>query len=490
MPYELKSELEKYSFPVEDMDDVDIVEALRLEQPLETITLKAPQLLAYHFGLLHPRFILSFDKGMGKTITYLATLYKTGPTKVVIVCSENAKPAQRREIERHLTENFGRYIFVEGQKPDRKRKWNSDNDVFICTYDTLMADVGVRVTSTDRIAPSWVDAPETHIAFDEWHKKLRNKSSGTFRALTKFKNQRMIFSSGSAGGKGVHSMWAVLHLCDPVKFKGYWPYVMRHSIIEETYFGKKMSGCKDVPKWRKEVAPYIFHRRKDLKDYPPKTRQALEVRMEPWQKKIHNQLKKELIAELPDGEYFASPNILAATSKLRQFLVCPKVLSPDFDWGAGLEGILGDATDAELTHFVISTPFRTTIPFIEEFFRLNKIPVNLLHGGMKANDIEESIHAWTKQGGVMVQTIQFAESYELPAARVMYMLGYLHDPEQNSQAEDRIHRDLRVTPHPVDIYYVKNLGSYDEDIVEAMSSTADNLHALMHRPIKEFLQDV
>ena len=90
----------------------------------------------------------------------------------------------------------------------------------------------------------------------------------------------------------------------------------------------------------------------------------------------------------------------------------------------------------------------------------------------------------------MIQTIQFAESYELPAARTMYMLGYLHDPEQNSQAEDRIHRDIRVTPHPVDIYYVKALGSYDESVIEALSETADNLHNLMHRPFKEYIQDV
>lgn len=482
--------LENYAFPVEGISDAEVVEELGLRQPLDTIELKAPQLLVYYYGLYHNRFILSFDKGMGKTITYLAILWATSSSggKVVLVCSENAKLAQIREIKRHFAKWGARTVFVEGSKPARKRLWAQDGDVYILTYDTLAADMGVRAKSVGgRIAPAWVDSESTSMAFDEWHKKLRNKSSGMFKLLKGFRNRRMIFSSGSAGGKGPHSQWAVLHLCDSKKFSGYWPYVMRHCYIEETYFGKKIEGCKDIGRWRREVSGHIFHRRKDLKDYPPKTRQALEVRMEPWQKKIHDQLKKELIAELPDGEFFASPNVLAMTMKLRQFLVCPKILSPDFGYGAGLEGILADAQDSELTHWVVSTPFRDGQPHIKAFFEQADIPCYLLHGGMKYDEIARIIETWTRTGGVICQTIQFAESYELPAARIMYMLGYLHDPEQNAQAEDRIHRDIRVTPHPVDIYYVKHIHSYEEDIVEAMSGTADNIHSLMHKPLKEFL---
>lgn len=489
---QLGQELEKYSFPVEGVDDAELVEKLGLPQPLETITLKAPQLLAYYFGLTHPRFIMSFDKGMGKTITYLAILYHAGlADKVVLVCSENAKPAQKREIERHLDRWKLNWVYVEGQKHERARRWNDlGSSVFICTYDTLLADMGKRAKSDGgRIAPSWVDARSTHMAFDEWHRKLRNKGSSIWNLLKTFPNERMIFSSGSAGGKGVHSMWAVLHLCDPLKFRGYWPYVMRHSIITETYFGKQLSGCKDVGRWRREVAPYIFHRRKDLKDYPSKTRQALDVRMEPWQKKAHDQLKQQLIMELPDDAYLATPNTLAAIQKLRQFMICPKFIDPSFGWGAGLEGILADIQDSELTHFVISTFFTGPIPYIQEFFASHKIPSQRLMGGdgCTADEIERRIAKWTADGGVMVQSIMFAESYELPAARHMYMLGFSHSPEQNDQAESRIHRDIRVTPHPVDIYYVRNLASYEEDIAEAMAQTADDIHVLMHRPFKEFL---
>lgn len=490
---ELKTELEKYSFPNE-IDDQEIARILRLEQPLDSIVLKAPQLLAYHYGLSHRRFVLSFDKGMGKTIAYLAVLYKAFPelrNKVIIVCSENAKLAQRREIERHLHQWFGKWTFVRGQRDQRKKLWNGDFEVFICTYDTLQADMGERVKSQGRICPDWVTSAD--MAFDEWHKKLRTYKSGMFKMLkNQFTRGRMIFSSGSAGGKGVHSMWPVLHLCDPIKFKAYWPYVNKWCHVEETYFGKKFTGCVNIAAWRKFVSTAVFHRRKDLKDYPPKTRQALEVEMEPWQKKIHDSLLKELFAELSDGDLFVASNKMVALIRLQQFMMCPKVLDPALGYGAGLAGIWDDFEESELTHCVVSVPFKAAIPYIEEFFRLKGLHTERLMGGDGCNvdEMARRIARWTKLGGVMIQTIQFAESYELPASRIMYFLGYLHDPEQNSQAEDRIHRDIRVTPHPVDIYYVKHLKAYDEKILEAMSENADNLHFLMNMPIKEWIDGV
>lgn len=232
---DLKTELEKFAFPNE-LDDQTIAETLKLEQPLDSIVLKAPQLLVHHYGLSHRRFILSFDKGMGKTIAYLSVLYRSRSEekrKVIIVCSENAKLAQRREIQRHLHKWFDRWTFVRGTKDQRKKAWEGDFDVYICTYDSLQADMGERSKSSGRICPAWVTNAD--MAFDEWHKKLRTYKSGMFKMLKKqFTTGRMIFSSGSAGGKGVHSMWPVLHLCDPVKFKAYWPYVNRWSHCEET----------------------------------------------------------------------------------------------------------------------------------------------------------------------------------------------------------------------------------------------------------------
>ena len=57
--------------------------------------------------------------------------------------------------------------------------------------------------------------------------------------------------------------------------------------------------------------------------------------------------------------------------------------------------------------------------------------------------------------------------------------------ENNSQAEDRIHRDIRVTPHPVDIYYARGLGTIEEQIVARLSENADNNYNTWTRPLSE-----
>ncbi len=72
-------------------DELKVIE-LGLKQPLSTIDMKAPQLLGVHFGKSHKKFILSMDKGMGKTIVYLTAGLDGFPEYVVIV------PILRRQV--------------------------------------------------------------------------------------------------------------------------------------------------------------------------------------------------------------------------------------------------------------------------------------------------------------------------------------------------------------------------------------------------------
>lgn len=497
------AELHAFSFP-SPTDDAIAVQNLGLADwdPLlaeHGLKFKNPQKLAIHYGIAQRKLILSLDKGAGKTLTYLSTFIFGGVKRFVILCSNNAKLTQQKHLDKYFPNV--RYVFVEGQdKAKRKAIWErQDVDVFIATYATFQADMGGRTISKTTgkqtvgvIPQSVANLPKI---CDEAHKVLRRRQSKFFDLMKSIDNPWLILSSGSAGGKGPQDMWAMLHLTNRAMFRGYWPYVEKYTHVEETRFGKQISGVQNIEQWRWQVGHHTFHRRKDLKDYPPKTRQSLEVDMEPWQKKIHDQLRNELWAvwkdeQSGDDKMVITPNTLAATMKIRQFLVCPKLLDESFGWGAGLEGIWGDVEDAELKHYVISTPFRAAIPYIEQFLSAKGHGSTVFQGGMyaTANELQSAIDRWTRQGGAAIQTIKFAESYELPAARIMYMLGYEYSAEENSQAEDRIHRDIRVTPHPVDIYYVKNRFSYEANLIDMMAEGADTNFAMMNRPLTEIFR--
>lgn len=486
-----------HAFVNEYEDDAEVVKRLKLPQPLDTITLKAPQLLAYYYGINDPFFILGFDKGMGKTITYLLIAHykwleaqQSGrPIKVVILCSTNAMYTQTKEIMKYFPDWANRWTYVRTQGKDResrRRIWEADFDVFIATPATWANDHGFLARGGECVVPRVFQ--DCFLIVDEHHKSLRTRKSKFFELV---KKQRPLLSgfipsSGSAGGKGPQDVWAALRVVKPKQFTAYWTYVYQFCEVNESRWGKVIGPVRNIAAWRKAVSTAVVSRKKDLKDYPPKTRQALPYEMPAWQKKVHDSLRKELIAEI-EGEFLITSNVLAATMALRRFMVCPKTLNKNWGYGGGLEAILADIQDSELTHFVISTPFRSPIPDIEDFFALNKFHTERLMGsdGIDPQELQKRIERWTKNGGLLAQTIDYATSYELPAAQNMYMLGYKHNPEDNAQAEDRIHRDIRVTPYPVNIYYVKAVGSYDETIIEMMADNADNAYNMLHRPLSE-----
>lgn len=486
-----------HSFPHSGLSDEEIVRQLGLERdPLGgTLIWKNPQLLALQMGQQSRRFILSLDKGMGKTVVYLQIADDINPARLLILCTRGAMLRQYEELRKYWPEKLVETVFVEGGTPEKRAKlWNTPAKVYITTFMTFLTDMGGKKyaggRASARIAPEWCDRPEVVLG-DEYHRVLRNRSTQKKKQATHDLFRRLdighlILSSGSAANKGPHSLWTALNVCEPKLFSSYWNFVNTYCVVDDTRFGKQIVGVKNVEGFRNAVAPYVFHRKKDLRDYPEKTRSALPVKMEPWQQKIHDELKKNLLTILPHGALLMAPNTLAATTKIRQLLTCPKYLDPSLGYGAGLEGILEDVQDSELSHFVVSTYYTGPIPLIKQFFQEHGFPnVQSLQGGMDMVEMRQAIEVWTKQGGPIIQSIEFAESYELPAAANMYMLGYAHDPERNSQAEDRIHRDIRVTPHPVNIWYVKHIGGYDEQIIEAMSTSADNLHVLLNSPIEK-----
>lgn len=466
--------------------DAELVKQLGISQPLSTIDMTAPQLIGYDWLIRNKGGALSFDKGMGKTITYLSAGLAGNPEHGIIICPTNAMPAQRRELLRHFPEYGAKATFVRGTAYQRQKAWNSDAKVFITTQATLMADLGLRSKSdTKAIVPSWVKSSGglDFLIKDECHKDLRNRKSKTVETLKLLKPQFRNYASGSFFNKGPQDAYPVLNLLDPKRWSSYWRLVNTYCQVEDSYWGKNIIGVKNVDQWRKATANDIIHRKKDLRDYPPKSRFFLDVEMEPWQKNLHDKLVNELmyLDETSDVAIVAQ-NAMEKIIRARIALICPRSLDPSFGWGAGLEAILEDFKNGELTHAVISTPFRICVPDIEKFLNQNGIHTQILWGGLAPDEQDNRITTWTEKGGIIIQTILNATSYELLAAQNMYFLGQDYSAENNKQAEDRLHR-LSSTK-PVNIWYARHLNTYEENIIERMLLNDRNVWSLMDKPIE------
>lgn len=468
--------------------DAQEVARLGLTQPLTSIDLKAPQLLAYDWMVKQRGGVLSLDKGMGKTITYLAAALAGEPENVVITTPTNGMIAQRREILAHFPQYAEDFVFVRGQAHQRAKAWSSNKRIFICTPATLQTDLGLRARSSGNvIVPPWITSNNHFdaILFDEFHKVLRNRTSGMYKLMKRLKPQFQVYASGSAFNKGPQDIWAVLNILDPKVWSSYWRLVNTYCEVEQSHWGKNITGVKNIERFRMATAPYLFHRKKDPADYPPKERFFFDVEMEPWQKNLHDKLVKELMYFDEEGDTpvaIVAQNAMEKIIRARMALICPKALDPSFGVGAGLEAIVDDYKTSELSHAIISTPFRICVPHITQHLNSVGIDTYVLQGGISPEEQEYRINTWTQRGGIIVQTIKYATSYELLAAQNMYFLGQEYSAEDNKQAEDRPHR-LSSTK-PLNIWYVRHLGTYEEEIIARMLSNAQNIWSLLDKPLE------
>lgn len=472
--------------------DQEKVIRLGLGQPLSTINFTAPQILAFNFGITHPKFILSLDKGMGKTITYISIALNGSPENVVIVCPTNAMGAQRREILAHFPDYAEKFVFVRGTAAQRHKLWRKPNvNIFICTMATFQSDCGGRVlrrgsdATSNIIVPKWVHSSDhfDHLSIDEFHKYIRRRSN-TWEQLKALTPTRFIPDSGSPVSSGPHDLWPALHLVNRKKYSSYWKYAGMFCEVVEGFRGKgkQIVGPKlhMVEGWRNWTSPEVFHRKKDPRDYPAKSRFMMDVELEPWQRKLHDDLREHLMVETSETGFLVAKNSLDALYRARLGLICPKALDPSLGYGAGIEAIADDSED--LSHFLITTPFRAPVPLLRDYLVSKGRRVWILMGGLGIDPDEQDriIREFQEVGGALIQTTKYATSYEfLHGPEHNYCLGYEYDPEDNKQAEDRLQRISSTRPsfH----WYVRFSGTYDEELMEQIIMKGRNVNNLLYK---------
>lgn len=471
-------------------DQLKVIQ-MDLANPLSTLQMSAPQLLGHYYGITHPKHILAMDKGMGKTVVYLSVGLHGEPEHVIVICPTNAMAAQRREILRHFPFYADKFVIVRGQSHQRHKQWRTPNArIFICTMATFQSDIGKRTlrrgsdATSESIVPAWVHSSSglDSLHIDEFHKYIRRRSK-TWEALKGLQPQRLIPDSGSPVSSGPHELWPALHLVDRKKWSSYWRYVETFCDTIEGWGGrgKEILGPKNVEAWRNAIAPDVFYRKKDPRDYPPKSRFLVDVELPDWQRKLHDDLRDKLIAISEDSDaIIVAKTKLDALYRARIGLICPKALDESFDVGAGIEFIADDAED--LDHFVVTTPFRAPVPHLKDYLESKGRKVWILMGGLGIDpDTQDRIiNEFESQGGALIQTTKYATSYEfINGPEHNYCLGYEYDPEDNKQAEDRFQR-LSST-RPSFHWYLRFLNTYDEDLIDRIVIKGQNVNAMFDR---------
>jgi hypothetical protein len=165
--------------------------------------------------------------------------------------------------------------------------------------------------------------------------------------------------------------------------------------------------------------------------------------LEPMQQKLYNDLQRDMLASIDseDGNLIFAQNAMVQFLRLRQILICPKILAPDAGYGGAIRHLVDTIKDYRDEPQVIFTPFTSAFPHFTEYLSSNGFKdVFHLHGGISSTQQQDRLEAFRRTKGIVICTVKYAEAFSLEPAKRSWFIGYDEDPQTNRQAENRLSR--------------------------------------------------
>lgn len=411
------------------------------------------------------RMLLCDEPGLGKTLQILTAIDRLKSRKTLIVAPKIATGVFAFECKKWYGWDSIIYTGTPKQRAKLRDDFNSGKYKVLITNYALLDEI-------KSYYPQW-----TTIVCDEVHLGgLLNKTTQKFKTLKSMVCENLFLMSATPIRSGPQDMWSLLHLLYPKVYNSYWQWVNRHCIVINGPFGKEILGKPKKPLEFKAMLDkhMVRNLKKDvLTELPTKTRQILPVEPTAKQKKAYDDILRDMILET-DDDIIITTGILSQLLRLRQILVCPKMLGID-DNGAALNSLIDHYLPIEfdsMNSVLIATPFRKAIPYIADAIRSSfpDVIVDEIHGGIKetAQQVAARFQSYETYKKVIVYTIKSGASWTATDANTSFFLGYEWTCIDCEQAEDRIHRIGQNKP--VRINYMLHPNTVDELVLDKLNN--------------------
>lgn len=456
--------------------------------------------------------ILGHSMGLGKTAIALHCLREWDCQRILVICPILGFAVWEKEIRKWLSENDERnsHIFIgAGTKAKREKSirqylevsgsTNREDRVFyITSYESAARDLERHRTLRDEW--DFTSLRADCVIWDEAH-RMKNQKTKRFKVMRGWKSPHKLLLTGTPMREGPQNLWTLLYMLNRSAFPSYWKFINRYCEINDGYWGKEIVGVKNVGELQSILyssnagCGYLVRREKQdvLKDLPKKRRQTINIQMEAKQSKMYNELVDELMLELGGEEggkgFLLSPNHAVNMIRLRQLLVCPKLIDPYYEGvGSGFESVVEMFEDSGEKHGVVFTPFPSVSPYFQEYLDEKGIRMHLLRGGMDKESVTKTIDSFRRNGGILLISIKFAESYDLSFCSICWFLGREWAPDDNLQAEDRLHR--RTSKSDVSVYIMQHSGTVDMDVLQKLWEKSTNVKRALNtrEEVKDLLR--
>lgn len=424
------------------------------------------------FMMNHLKVYNCNDMGLGKTLETLVTRDRMKFKKTLIIAPKIALGVWANEAQKFF--DWDSTIYT-GTPRQRKQIWETwDNDILITNPAQLQEVV--------RLKNNWdmIIVDEVHLA------GLLNHKTKTYKLLIKMECKSLILLTGTPIRRNLADLYGPLHLLNPDKFKSYWQFVNKYCITIDNGFGQEIQAKpKDPLALRRMLDFYMIRRTKQevLKDLPEKIRSVIPLNMSKKQLKYYKELETDMMLDTGE-DMLLTANAMVLTLRLRQMLVCPKMLGID-DYGTGIESLSKELISndfADRRSVCICTPFRKAIPYLIESIKQNipEAEIFEIHGDIKetAAHVAARYQSCYKKEKILIYTIKSGASFTATDASVTYFLGAEWSNTDNFQAEDRVYRIGQN--RGVDIRYLCYEDTVDEEVKYRLNAKSLATHWVLN----------
>jgi SNF2 family DNA or RNA helicase len=331
------------------------------------------------------------------------------------------------------------------------------------------------------------------IICDEAH-RIKNRKTQWTRNLKQLKcNGMKHVMTGTGFINDPSEMWSLLNFLNRVRFPSYWKF-REYYCLEEDYTGfRKVTGInpqhlEEFRNLRSSLGP-----RRTMKevyseiDEPIET--PIDVELNAIQRRMYNEIKRDLYALDQQNVPIYSPNVLSQLSRLRQIAVAtpekvreyydPKLerrvqvirlVEPSSKLDALMEVVEGlQWDDEEKQQLVVFSNFKDPLELAK--VRLDKAGISYIHmveSDSDAKRYDKWHNQWPmKEHRVFLSTLQLgSESINLSSAQHVVFLDRSWSPKDMNQGVSRLYRPGQTGK--VNVIHINAVKTVDKRMLETL----------------------
>ena len=417
--------------------------------------------------MMHRQYnLLSFEQGLGKTITS-ATLSKIlRVPRTIVVCPAGVKWNWYHD----MTDDWG-YDSMMWTILDSKKSKS------IYAFEERFV-----VVNFEMITKHWGHLTKYgvgHIIIDECQ-KIKNAKTKNYKAVQElvrhFPDARVTLLSGTPITNRVNDLFSYFKLCNHPLGKNYLKFMREYTITQSGRGGEKVVGAKNIDELRLKISNFMIRKRAeeclDLPDllikkyhfemgdikgeYEEHMKELYEAKQElenTTDVKIKNQIKTKIKANIH------TLNRILATSKVRN--VIPLI----------------DSLREQGRDVIVFSGYRAPIFALEDHYGNDCVKVI---GGMDAHQKNEAIQKFTKNPDCNIFLGNFKAAgvgINLVNSRDVIFLNFPFTPDDLEQPYKRAHRIGQK--ENVNVYYTIVKESIDEKIFNMILGKTKDINSIL-----------